>query len=150
MMKDICEKFHLSSKELMFLQNLVKNHMRPGIIIQQGISDKRLFRFYSECGRDGLGICLISLADRFSALGNNITMEELSVFSAGIYQIMNEFFLQKQKLKVKPLLNGNEIMQILNLKPGPVIKKLLEKIEEAQFIGDISTKEEAITFLKNL
>ena len=150
MVKDICERFHLSSKELTFLQNLIKNHMRPGIIIQQGINEKRLFRFYSECGRDGLGICLISLADRFSALGNNISMDDLSIFSAGIYEIMNEFFLQKQKLKVKPLLNGNEIMHLLNLKPGPVIKELLEKIEEAHFIGEISTKEEAISFLKNL
>ncbi len=150
MIKDICERFRLSSKELSFLQNLIKNHMRPGIIIQQGISDKRLFRFYSECGRDGLGICLISLADRFSALGGNVTDEDLTVFSAGIYQIMNEFYLQKQKLKIKPLLNGNEIMKILNLNPGPVIKDLLIKIEEAQFVGEISTKEEAVSFIKNL
>ena len=150
MMKDICERLKLSSKELSFLQNLVKNHMRPGIIIQQGINDKRLFRFYSECGRDGVGICLISLADRFSALGGNVTDEILATFSAGIYQIMNEFYLQKQKLKIKPLLNGNEIMQLLNLKPGPAIKDYLEKIEEAQFVGEITTKDEAVVFIKNL
>ena len=150
MMKDISERFRLSSKELVFLQNLVKNHMRPGIIIQQGINEKRLFRFYSECGRDGLGICLLCLADRFSALGDNVTDDELAVFSAGIYQIMNEFYLQKQKLKVKPLLNGNDIMKILNLKPGPKIKEIIELLEEAQFTGEISTVEDAESFIKKL
>lgn len=150
MMKDISERFRLSSKELSFLQNLVKNHMRPGIIIQQGINEKRLFRFYSECGRDGLGICLLCLADRFSALGDNVTDEELAVFSAGIYQIMNEFYLQKQKLKVKPLLNGNDIMKILNLKPGPIIKEIIDRLEEAQFTGEISTIDEAVSYIQKL
>ena len=150
MMKDISERFRLSSKELSFLQNLVKNHMRPGIIIQQGINEKRLFRFYSECGRDGLGICLLCLADRFSALGDNVTDDELALFSAGIYQIMNEFYLQKQKLKVKPLLNGNDIMKILNLKPGPIIKEIIDRLEEAQFTGEISSIDDAVSYIKKL
>ena len=147
MMKDICERLRLSSKELSFLQNVVKNHMRPGIILQQGISDKRLYRFYNECGRDGLGICLICLADRFSALGEKVTDEYLISFAAGIYQIMDVFYQQSQKIKIKPLLNGNEIMKTFNLKPGPIIKKLLDALEEAQFAQEISTKEEAVDLL---
>ena len=147
MMKDICERLRLSTKELSFLQNLVKNHMRPGIILQQGISDKRLYRYYNECGRDGLGICLVCLADRYSALGANVSNEYLISFAAGIYQIMDVFYQQSQKTKIKPLLNGNEIMAIFNLKPGPIIKKLLDALEEAQYAEEISNKEEAVNLL---
>lgn len=144
MMRSICERLKLSTKESNYLQNLTKNHMRPGVMIQQGISDKKLFRFYSECGRDGLGICLLCLADRFSALGGGTTEEELSVFSAGIYRIMNEFYLQLDKPKVKPVLNGKELMQLFNLKPGPIIKRILDYLEEAQYAGEINSREEAI------
>ena len=147
MMKDICERLRLSSKELTFLQNLVKNHMRPGLILQQGISDKRLYRFYNECGRDALAICLVCLADRYSALGVKVTNDYLVSFAAGIYQIMDVFYQQSQKIKIKPLLNGNEIMSIFNLKPGPVIKKLIDCLEEAQYAEEISTKEEAVKLL---
>ena len=147
MMKDISERLRLSSKELTFLQNLVKNHMRPGLILQQGISDKRLYRFYNECGRDALSICLVCLADRYSALGAKVTNDYLVSFAAGIYQIMDVFYQQSQKTKIKPLLNGNEIMNIFNLKPGPIIKKLIDTLEEAQYAEEISTKEEAVKLL---
>ncbi len=147
MMKDICERLRLSSKELSFLQNLVKNHMRPGLILQQGISDKRLYRFYNECGRDALGICLVCLADRYSALGKKVSDEYLVSFAAGIYQIMDVFYQQSQKTKIKPLLNGNEIMDLFNLKPGPIIKKLIDTLEEAQYAEEISNKEEAVKLL---
>ena len=147
MMRDICERFRLSSKELNYLQNLVKNHMRPGIILQQGLNDKRLFRYYSECGRDGLGICLFCLADRFSALGAETTEHDLAIFSAGIYQIMDEFYQQMQKPKIKPLLNGKDLMQQFNLKPGPAIKQILDFLEEAQFAGEVNTKQEAVELI---
>ena len=149
MMKDICERLRLSSKELTLLQNILKNHMRPGTIIQQGITGKKLYRFFNESGRDGLGICLICLADRFSALGANVSENELISFAAGIYQIMNEYYLQLNQVKIKPLLNGKEIMAQFGLKPGPIIKKLLDILEEAQFTGEINNKDEAIFLLTN-
>ena len=147
MMKDICEKFRLSSKELDFLQNIVKNHMRPGTMLQQGLNDKKLYRFFSETGRDGVAICLLCLADRFSALGGEVTENILVEFSAGIYGIMNEFYLQLQKPKIKVLLNGKDIMSTFNLQPGPKIREMLTALEEAQFTGEVNTKEEALDFL---
>ena len=145
--KTVCERLRLSSKELSYLQNLIKNHMRPGIILQQGISDKRLYRFYNECNRDGVGICMMCLADRFSALGENVEEQYLNTFAAGIYQIMDAFYQQSRITKIKPLLNGNEIMEKFNLKPGPIIKRLLDLLEEAQFSNEITNKEEAIFLL---
>ena len=94
-----------------------------------------------------LAICLVCLADRYSALGVKVTNDYLVSFAAGIYQIMDVFYLQSQKIKIKPLLNGNEIMSIFNLKPGPVIKKLIDCLEEAQYAEEISTKEEAVKLL---
>ena len=149
LIKQICERFRLSSKELSYLQNLVKNHMRPGVILQQGLNDKRLFRFYSECGRDGLGICLMCLADRFSALGGETSEDDLVLFSAGIYQIMDEFYLQMQKPKVKPFLNGKELMTIFSIPPGPKIKELLNYQEEIQNAGEITSREDAIEALRD-
>jgi len=48
---------------------------------------------------------------------------------------------------LKPLLNGNEIMEVLHLKPGEKVGELLSLIENAEREGSISTKKEAIKLI---
>jgi poly(A) polymerase len=45
------------------------------------------------------------------------------------------------------LLSGDEIMEVLNLKPGEKVGKVMEKIREAERQGLISTKEEALKLI---
>lgn len=147
--RDIGEHLRLSVNETQFLQKLVKNHMRPGVMLQQGLNDKRLFRFYSETGRDGLGIALLSLADRYSALGS-LSDNELTEFTAGIFEIMNQFYEQLKRPKMAPFLNGNDLIKHFSIKPGPDFKRILDALEEAQFTGEIKTREEAVALAASL
>lgn len=147
--KAIAERLRLSCNELHFLQKIVKNHMRPGVILQQGISDKRLFRYYSETGRDGVAIALLSLADRMSAQGD-LSEKDLEEFSAGIYSIIDEFYQQQRKPKRAPLLTGADLIKELQLKPGPRFKELLEALAEAQYTGEITNREQALAMVKKL
>ena len=50
----------------------------------------------------------------------------------------------------KSLLNGNEIMKILNIKPSKKIGIIMEMLKEAQLTGEILTKKQAINFIKNI
>ena len=63
-----------------------------------------------------------------------------------------KFYLDSlETLKPLPkLLDGNEIMEILNIKPSPQLGKILNDLHEAQLNGDITTKEEAIDFITKL
>lgn len=141
--RDISERLRLSVNEMSFLQKVVKNHMRPGVMLQQGLNDKRLFRFYSESGRDGLGISLLSLADRYSALGS-LGETELAEFTAGIFEIMHQFYEQLKRPKMPPFLNGNDLIRHFAIKPGPEFRKVLEALEEAQYTGEVTTREQAL------
>jgi len=57
---------------------------------------------------------------------------------------------RKKPKPPKPLLDGFEVMKILNLKPGPAVGKAIKKLEDAQLIGKIKTKDEAEKFVKGL
>jgi len=57
---------------------------------------------------------------------------------------------QKRPKPPKPYLNGNDVMQILTLKPGPKIGKILKILEEAQLEEKIKSKAEAVKYIKNL
>ena len=56
---------------------------------------------------------------------------------------------KKQELP-KDLLDGDEIMKILKIKPGPQVGRFKEKLREAQLKKKIKTKKEAKSFLKAL
>lgn len=147
--KEIAERLRLSGNELHFLQKVVKNHMRPGVILQQGVSEKRLFRYFAETGRDGLGIAILSLADRMSAQGS-LTSDDLEEFTNGIFSIMSEFYKQMKKPKRSPLLNGADLIAELQLRPGPKFREILEAVAEAQYTGEITTRDQALEFVKSL
>ena len=48
------------------------------------------------------------------------------------------------------LLNGHDLMQHLNLPPGPRIGELLEQIDEARAAGEIATREDALALAASL
>ncbi len=146
--KAIGDRLRLSSAEQNFHGKVIKNHMRPGVMIQQGITPKALFRFYNECGLDGTGICILSLADRLAALGH-LEMNEIMYFTAKIYEIMDIYFYQQSLPKIVPLINGKDLIK-LGGKPGPIFKEILETIKELQHTDGINTIEEALALAKDM
>ncbi len=65
-------------------------------------------------------------------------------------QKLVDFYLKRFIPNRKPLLDGREIMQLLKLKPSPLIGQLLEELVLKQLEGKVKNKEEAEEFLKNL
>ena len=57
---------------------------------------------------------------------------------------------QKKKKLPDPVLNGNEIMKVLKLKPGKEIGRLILILREAQLSGKVKTKKDALKLLLNL
>ena len=43
-----------------------------------------------------------------------------------------------------PLINGHDLMDALHLPPGPRIGSLLKRIHEAEAVGEISSREDAM------
>ena len=63
-----------------------------------------------------------------------------------------KFYIEvKDSLKPLPkLLSGNEVMEILNLKPSRKLGEIMDALHEAQISGDITTKEHAVEYIKTL
>ncbi len=75
-------------------------------------------------------------------------MQEITKF---IWEIQNYYFnVYLKEVIEEPLLTGKEIMQILNLKPSPIVGEIKNKLLKAQLEGTIKTKEQAISFIKSL
>ncbi len=55
--------------------------------------------------------------------------------------------LSKEEIKPKPLINGRDLLD-LGYPEGPLIGKILRAVEEAQLDGKLSTKDEAISWVR--
>jgi hypothetical protein len=44
-------------------------------------------------------------------------------------------------------LDGNQIMAMFDLQPGPQIGELLEALREAQAIGEVQSQDQAVRFI---
>jgi len=53
----------------------------------------------------------------------------------------------EEELKPKPLLNGHDLLS-LGLSPGPLLGQLLEELWELQLEGTLTTREEALLWVK--
>jgi poly(A) polymerase len=67
------------------------------------------------------------------------------------YHFCQEMFskLSHEEIKPKPLITGHDLI-VMGLKPGPLFKDILTKIEEEQLDGNLTTKEAALKEVRTL
>ena len=94
---------------------------------------------------------ILAKADRLSARGIDITEEIVNANLNGLNKLLQFYLNKKDILKPLPkLLDGQEIMKILDIKPSPKLGEIIDALKEAQLNGDISTKEDAIKYVKQI
>lgn len=83
---------------------------------------------------------------RADALG--ITPTDMSLYQSLLKLYRHE--IAELKLMPKQLIDGDELMKLLSIPPGPQVGKILEAIREAQLAREISTRSEAIELAKSI
>ena len=145
----------LGNDEIQWLELVVRNHMRIHFqtdrLLNEGKPPSRraIYRFFRETGPAGVEVCLLTLAD-LRATYEQTLPQEAWVAALELVRTMLEAWFEKKEEQVtpRPLVNGNDLMQVLSLQPGPLVGKLLETIREAQAVGDVFTKEQALELAK--
>lgn len=145
------KKLKFSNKEIEYISKMVQFHIYPSALMKdENVTERAIIRFIRKIGDDTLDLLELARADRLSARGPAVSDEMVQVNLSNLEKLKEKYFEILPKLKEMPkLVDGNEIMQILNLKPSPKLKEIIDEIKELQLEGKINTKEDAINFLKN-
>ena len=125
--------------------------MRPGTLSRAVmVSDKAIWRFFRDANGEGIGVLLVSLADYFAYRKKEEASKDIERHKKVIRKILYRYFLHKEIIKPKLLLNGTNLINKFSLAQGPLIGKLLRKLEEAQVEGQVRNREEALSFIKRV
>ncbi len=130
--RKILRRLHMLPEDIELICGIIRNHMR----FQFMMTDKGIRRFMAvpEHGR----IIAISRAaikareDNYTAFNHNTKYLARA---------------ETPEQMLEPLLNGNEIMEVTGLKPGPHVGVLRQELLKAQIAGEVNNLEEARDFV---
>ncbi|RPH62142.1 MAG: HD domain-containing protein, partial [Chloroflexi bacterium] len=146
---------HLSNDELDRLKLIVRHHMRIHFHTSRKAGEakdpsrKAIYRFFRDAGPAGVDLILLALADLRATYDHTLTQE---TWAAGldVCRAFLEAWYEKPEEMVAPsqLLNGDDLIRELKMKPGREIGELLEIIREEQVAQHLATCEEALAFAR--
>ena len=145
------KKHKFSKKQTDYITKMIKYHIYPSHVVSSpDLSDKIFMRFIRKMESDVIDIIFLAKADRYSARGVEITTKIVNNNIIGLDKLLKFYLDIKESLKPLPkLLSGNEVMELLDLKPSKELGIILHLLKEEQFSGNITTKQEAIAFVKS-
>lgn len=142
----ITRRMKMGKKESSLIKKMVLYHMNPLSIYVNGISNKPLFKLFSDLEDDSIGCLLLSQAD---VVSTRVAADRLS--DAEHYR---DFILRMFRRYVDynntktPLLTPLDIIVNFDLKNYKLLNQILYEIRKNQFYGDIEDRNDAIKFVE--
>lgn len=145
----IAERLRLPRRASRVLERLVAEHLRPMHLAQAGeITRRARFRFFRDLGDEVSDLLLLSLADAAALTGGSPLAVWAGDGGAVVRTLMAGAEAEVTAATRPPLLRGEEVMAAFHLGPGPAVGRLLERAREAQALGLVATRDEALDYLR--
>jgi poly(A) polymerase len=149
---EIFRRLRFSAREVKLAEVLVENHLRPGQLAAPGEvpTARALYRLFRELGDDVVDLLALNLADGAAAAGPRQTAAQWRAHVAYTGWILKQRVERTELTQPRRLLTGHDLMAELHLPPGPEIGRLLEALAEAEAVGEVTTRDEALAFARGL
>jgi len=145
----ILERLRFSTKEVKLVETMVRYHLRPGQMSQDGLpSHRAIYRYFRDTGEAGIDTLFLSLADHLATRGPQLNMTHWQKHSQTVDYVLTQRFEQEALVVPPKLVDGHDLINIFGMNPGPKIGEFLEQVREAQASGELATREEALSYIR--
>lgn len=148
----VLRRLRFSRREIDLVATMVDEHLRPTQLGQPGElpSRRALYRFFRDTSDAAESVLLLSLADALGARGPGMTLEAWRGYVSYIGHIISRRHADPTIVRPVRLLTGDQIIEELRTEPGREIGRLLAALEEAQASGEVTTRAQALAFVRRL
>jgi putative nucleotidyltransferase with HDIG domain len=141
MLNEVGKRMRLPRRLTAYLKRMTRLHLRPIALAQETVSDSAVRRLIVEAGENLEDLMILCRADVTSKDPRRIRR-----YYGNFDRVMDhiEEVVAKDQLRAfQSPLRGDQIMELLDIPPGPVIGQIKHAIEEAILEGEIENTEEA-------
>jgi len=147
----ILQRLRFTGKEIKLVELMVRHHLHPTQMSQEALPTRRaIYRFFRDTENAGIDTLFLSLADHLATRGQNLDFAGWQQHARMVEYVLAQRF-EEENLVIPPkLIDGNDLINIFGLKPGPKIGEILEAVREAQAAGEIASREGALAHIRKL
>jgi putative nucleotidyltransferase with HDIG domain len=145
----IAERWRLSRRAAAVLGVLVAQHLRPmHLASAPEVTRRARYRFFRDLGAEARDLLLLALVDAAAVRGDSPLGVWAGAGGAVVRDLMGGVAEAASAAAVPPLLRGEDVMTAFDLPPGPAVGRLLARAREAQVLGLIASRAEALAHLR--
>ncbi len=137
----IAKKLRLPNETVKLIKKLVLLHMRPVNLVSEEVTDSAIRRLMNKAGKDLEQQLILCRADITS--GNPGKVKRYLANFDRMVERMSEVEAKDKIKAFQSPVRGDEIMQICDIQPGPMVGKIKKAIESAILDGTIPNEYEA-------
>lgn len=155
LLERIAQRFRWSNEDREQVGVLIALHMRPFFLANAArtgqLTLRACIRLLRTVGDALPGLLLLAMADSLAGKGEACVAsmeEELAALLTRLLQVHREHVAPVAS--APPLITGTDLINRLDLTPGPRFKIILHAVEEAQMEGRVGTRDEALALARQL
>ena len=153
MVRDILTRLRTSEQLKRHVADLTRHHLRAGFLVRERqtagpLHARTVFAYLKATEPVGVDVTLLSLADRLATRGRKHG-EAIAKHEEVIEDLLGPSLDWHEHGPPPPLIRGDELADELGVGRGPRIGELLAEIAAAQYAGEITTREEAVSLARS-
>ncbi len=144
----VAARFRWPGRAATVLERLVRQHLRPmhlGMLDE--VSRRARYRFFRDLGDEVVDLVCLTIADAAATDGRPPQAVYRGPTRALLESLLVGEVEAAQESQAPPLLRGEDVMTAFGLAPGPEVGRLLGRAREAQALGLVRTREDALAWL---
>jgi poly(A) polymerase len=147
--REVLGRLRSSERLRVHVAALVRNHLRLGFLVHepQPLGRRTVFAYLRACSPVEVDVTLLSVADRLATRGDR-AQEAIEAHLRVAEGMLGDALRWRAEGQDEPLLRGDELGSHLDIAPGPRIGALLAELAEAQYAGEITTREQAFAYVE--
>lgn len=167
----ILDRLHYSKANSRLICAMIGEHLRPSNLASNDvITDRGAYKFFRDLADAALPMLLLCWADYTSYISDtqlrrilprsaeklmsieraqktlNVgkTLRHLQVLSL----LLKKYFDSPKQINPTKLINGQDVMQVLQISPSPLVGEILEAVSIAQVEGKVYSRPQALAFIR--
>lgn len=145
----IAERWRWSGNLRRRVRHLVDTHLALGFLLHTDRGPRERWRLLRRFEPVAAEAIVLSVGDRLATAGPDDRRRWVRAHLQLARELWADHWREQRDGQPEPLLDGTQIASAAGIEPGPALGPLVTALAEAQAVGDVTTRDEAVQLVRD-